>query len=120
VGRRHDVSAAARADVASDIAETMQALATRSRVQILGELTKGAATVGELVAALGMEQSAVSHQLRTLRHLGLVVGERHGRHVVYTLHDPHLADLLREAVAHLEHRRSGLRSHIESLRRGAA
>ena len=55
-----------------------------------------------------MEQSAVSHQLRVLRHLGLVVGERRGRSVVYSLHDDHVAVLLDEAVYHVEHVRLGL------------
>lgn len=89
----------------------MQALATRSRVQILGCLVDHERTVGELAAALKMQQSAVSHQLRVLRHLGLVVGERRGRHVVYALHDPHVADLLHQALAHVEHRHRGVRSH---------
>lgn len=89
----------------------MQALATRSRVQILACLIDGPQSVGELGEALEMQQSAVSHQLRVLRHLGLVVGERRGRHVLYALHDPHVADLLQQALAHVEHRHRGVRSH---------
>ncbi len=54
-----------------------------------------------------MEQSAVSHQLRLLRHLGWVVGERRGRRIVYALHDSHVADLLDQAVYHIEHVRLG-------------
>ena len=46
-----------------------------------------------------------SQQLRMLRQLGLVVGERAGRQVIYTLHDDHVAALLSEAVFHTEHRR---------------
>ena len=45
-----------------------------------------------------MEQSAVSHHLRLLRHLGLVVGERDGRRTIYGLHDEHVGVLLAEAV----------------------
>lgn len=104
-------SAAADEDVAEEVAAVMSALSTRSRVQILGRLVDGPSTVGALVAALGMEQPAVSHQLRVLRQLGLVVGERRGRNVLYSLHDPHIGELLREAVSHAEHRRLGLRSH---------
>jgi DNA-binding transcriptional ArsR family regulator len=52
-----------------------------------------------------MEQSAVSHQLRLLRNLGLVEGERHGRTVVYSLYDNHVAQLLDEAIYHAEHLR---------------
>ena len=50
-----------------------------------------------------MEQSAVSHQLRLLRALGLVTGTREGRTVVYRLYDNHVAMLLDEAVYHIEH-----------------
>jgi DNA-binding transcriptional ArsR family regulator len=58
-----------------------------------------------------MEQSAVSQQLRVLRHLGLVVGDRDGRHVIYALYDDHVRALLEEAVSHTEHLRLGLASH---------
>jgi DNA-binding transcriptional ArsR family regulator len=50
-----------------------------------------------------MEQPAVSHQLRVLRDLGLVVGNRNGRHVVYDLFDSHVAALIDEALRHIEH-----------------
>lgn len=113
--RQHTRQAADAADpeLAGEVAAIMQALATRSRVQLLGRLAASSCTVTELVAALEMEQSAVSHQLQLLRHLGLVVGERRGRHVVYSLHDPHLADLLGQAISHTEHRRLGLRRDAE-------
>lgn len=89
-------------------AESLQALATPSRLRILARLHASPASVGELAEAVGMEGSAVSHQLRTLRHLGLVVGKRHGRQVVYELHDDHVAELLTQAIGHVEHVRLGL------------
>jgi DNA-binding transcriptional ArsR family regulator len=99
-------------DTAREVAQTMQALATSSRVRILGRLRESACSVGELADAVGMEQSAVSHQLRILRHLGLVIGERRGRSVIYALHDSHVADLLDQAVFHIEHVRLGLPQRI--------
>ena len=90
------------------MAETMQALATPSRVRILSRLAAGECVVGDLARDVEMEQSAVSQQLRVLRHLGLVVGERDGRQVVYALHDEHVRALLAEAVSHTEHLRLGL------------
>ena len=90
------------------VADTMQALATPSRVRILGALALRPCSVGELTAAVDMEQSAVSQQLRVLRHLGLVVGERRGRQVIYALHDEHVQVLLTEALAHIDHVRLGL------------
>ena len=93
---------------AEQVAQTMQALATSSRVRILSRLRESACSVGALAEAVGMEQSAVSHQLRLLRHLGLVIGERQGRQIVYALHDSHVGVLLEEAIYHVEHLRLGL------------
>src|SRR4030088_3273162 len=73
-------TSAARIDAESArmIATTMQALSTPSRLLILGRLREGPCSVTELTEAVGMEQSAVSHQLRLLRHLGLVANHRAG------------------------------------------
>jgi DNA-binding transcriptional ArsR family regulator len=95
------------ADFARAVAETMQALATPSRLHILGRLHVGPCSVNELAEAAGMEPSAVSHQLRMLRHLGLVVGHRQGRQIIYDLHDDHVGDLLEQAISHVEHLRQG-------------
>jgi ArsR family transcriptional regulator, nickel/cobalt-responsive transcriptional repressor len=95
-------------ETARSVAETMQALATPSRVRILSRLGARPCSVGELAEEIGMGQSAVSQQLRVLRHLGLVVGERDGRQVIYALHDDHVRALLSEAVSHTEHLRLGL------------
>ncbi len=95
------------AEDARQVAETMQALATPSRVRILACLREGPLAVSDLAAAVEMESSAVSQQLRLLRHLGLVIGERTGRQVIYALHDDHVASLLDEAVFHTEHLRLG-------------
>jgi ArsR family transcriptional regulator, nickel/cobalt-responsive transcriptional repressor len=54
---------------ASLIADAMFALSAPSRVQILGSLLGGPLAVGDITDLLGMEQSAVSHQLRVLREL---------------------------------------------------
>ncbi len=96
------------ADTARSVAEAMRALATPSRVRILSRLGAEACSVGELARAVEMEQSAVSQQLRVLRHLGLVVGARHGRLVIYALHNEHVRALLTEAISHAEHLRLGL------------
>ena len=95
-------------ETARSVAETMQALATPSRVRILSRLGVGPCSVGELAREIEMGQPAVSQQLRVLRHLGLVVGERDGRQVIYALHDDHVRALLTEAVSHTEHLRLGL------------
>ncbi|MFD4574762.1 ArsR/SmtB family transcription factor [Streptomyces sp. NPDC058417] len=96
------------ADNVAKVATTLQALSTPSRLLILARLREGPLPATELAAEVGMEQSACSHQLRLLRNLGLVTGERRGRSVVYALHDDHVAGLLDQAVYHVEHLRLGL------------
>jgi DNA-binding transcriptional ArsR family regulator len=97
----------------ADVAATLQALATPSRLRILARLQEGPCAVGDLADAVGMESSACSHQLRLLRNLGLVTGERRGRSIVYSLYDHHVAELLDQALFHVEHLRLGL--HDEPL-----
>lgn len=105
-GSQHDPSELNR-EFTQAVAETMQALATPSRLRILGQLHAGPSPVNELAAAIEMEPSAVSHQLRVLRHLGLVVGRREGRQIVYDLYDDHVGELLEQAISHVEHLRHG-------------
>lgn len=78
----------------------MFALATPSRLLILASLRSGPRTVSEIVEAVGMEQSAVSHQLRVLRDHAVVGMRRVGRTRQYALRDEHVAVLIAEALAH--------------------
>lgn len=94
---------------AASVAATLQALSTPSRLLILARLRHEPCTVTQLAEQIGMEQSAVSHQLRLLRNLGLVAGTRAGKSIVYALYDNHVAALLDQAVYHSEHLRLGLR-----------
>ncbi len=100
--------------LAQVVAERMQMLATPSRIQILGHLKNGTCAVAALAAAVGMEASAVSHQLRSLRQLGLVTGERRGKQVFYALHDDHVAELLDQAIFHVQHLAIGTRLPLDS------
>jgi DNA-binding transcriptional ArsR family regulator len=94
-------------DVVAAIAQTMQALATASRVQLLYALHHGEHTVGELAAACRLAPAAVSQQLRILRHLRLVVSRREGQAMHYRLHDDHVGVLLEEIRNHVEHANRG-------------
>lgn len=105
MSKTHGVTAAApvAAAEAEQIARLMSALATASRVRILAQLRHAPSTVGELTSAVEMAQPAVSHQLRILRDLGLVVGTAAGRSTVYALNDTHVATLIDEALRHIDH-----------------
>ena len=89
---------------AEALADTMFALSAPSRIQILYLLLERPHDVSELVAALGMGQSAVSHQLRVLRDHSLVRVDREGSRRVYALADQHVVALLEQAAGHVDAR----------------
>lgn len=90
---------------ATYLAQTFQALADPSRVRIISALSASELCVCDLAALLGMTQSAVSHQLKSLRDLRLVKSRKEGRVVYYTLQDEHIRDLFERGFAHLQEER---------------
>ncbi|MBK8030183.1 MAG: winged helix-turn-helix transcriptional regulator [Anaerolineae bacterium] len=87
---------------ARQIARFFQVLSDPTRVRLVKALADGEWCVSELTHALGMDQPAVSHQLKYLREQGLVAWKKTGRHVYYTLSDTHLRDILISSKAHLD------------------
>jgi ArsR family transcriptional regulator len=85
------------------LAETFKALSDPTRVRMVSLLADAELCVCDLAAALGMSQSAVSHQLRTLRDMRLVRWRRDGRQIFYALDDEHVADLFRRGLEHVAH-----------------
>lgn len=95
---------------AADVATTLQALSTASRLRILACLRQGPQSATALATASGMQKSACSHQLRLLRNLGLVTADRQGRSIIYSLHDDHVGELLEQALFHVNLLRLNARS----------
>ena len=89
-------------DEARTIARFFQVLADPTRVRIVKALADNEWCVSDLTQALGMDQPAVSHQLKYLREMGLVAWRKRGRHVYYSLADEHLYDILVSSIEHLD------------------
>ncbi|HSL47378.1 MAG TPA: metalloregulator ArsR/SmtB family transcription factor [Anaerolineales bacterium] len=85
------------------LAELFSALSDPTRLRIISVLLDREMNVGEIAAQLEMTESAVSHQLRGLRHLRLVRSRKNGRQVYYALDDDHIARLYRLGLDHVEH-----------------
>lgn len=88
---------------ATHLAQTFQALSDPTRVRLISALTNAELCVCDLAAVLGMSQSAVSHQLRSLRDLRLVKSRRAGREIFYTLDDDHIRELYELGLKHILH-----------------
>lgn len=93
------------AETARGLAQSFRALSDPTRVRIISVLAGGERSVNDLAQAVTMSQSAVSHQLQTLRRLRLVKNRRAGRRVYYSLDDHHIHDLFRQGLDHMAHSR---------------
>ncbi len=89
-------------DKAQKMAEFFRLLGDSTRLRILGLLAQQELCVCNLAQALEMSESAVSHQLRTLRSLRLVSYQKRGRRVYYKLLDHHVLDLYHSVAEHLD------------------
>lgn len=81
--------------------DLLAAMAHPARMAVLSWLhRRGPTSVGELVEALSIEQTAMSHHLRHLRDGRLVETERQGKRVVYRLVDEHVGCIVEDAIRH--------------------
>ena len=76
-------------ETAQRIASTFKGLGDGTRLRLLSILLKGETCVSDLAEQTGISQSAVSHQLRTLRDLGFVSNRRDGQNIYYQIDDEH-------------------------------
>ena len=83
------------------LADLFKVFGDGTRIRILYALFEAEVCVCDLAKLLGMTQSAVSHQLRTLKQARLIKSRRDGKTVFYTLADDHVSTLLRQGTEHI-------------------
>ena len=71
-----------------------------TRLKILTVLLGGKLCVMHISEAIGMSQSAISHQLAVLRGANLVKVSRNGKTQVYSIADEHVRLILDMALLH--------------------
>jgi ArsR family transcriptional regulator len=64
---------------------TFKALSDSTRQKILGFLKDGPLSVNEIVAHTDLAQPTVSHHLNLLKQAGIVVTQRRGKQILYSL-----------------------------------
>ena len=88
--------------VAAHVAELFRAFSDTSRVRILSVLLAGEMNVSALSEAVALSESAVSHHLRGLRQMRLVVARKNGKEVYYRVEDEHIIHLFQQGVKHVQ------------------
>jgi ArsR family transcriptional regulator, lead/cadmium/zinc/bismuth-responsive transcriptional repressor len=86
------------ADVVDEVAETFKVLSSGTRVRLIRALSAGELCVNDLSSVLDLSISATSHQLKTLRHLGIVSQRTKGKHTFYALRDSFVSRLLTDCL----------------------
>lgn len=84
-----------------EVADLFKVFGDSTRARIICALSIAELCVCDLSALLDMSQSAVSHQLRTLKQARVVKNRRSGKVVYYSLDDAHIKSLFRVAFDHV-------------------
>lgn len=84
-----------------DLSDLYKVFGDTTRIKILHVLSISEMCVCDISALLGIKQSSVSHQLKTLRQAKLVKYRRSGKVVYYSLDDTHVEEIFKQGLAHV-------------------
>ena len=84
-----------------DLADLFKVFSDTTRIKILFALMERDLNVGEIAETIGASQSAVSHQLRSVKQARLVKFTRSGKTVTYSLSDDHVYVMLAQGLTHI-------------------
>ena len=84
-----------------DLADLFRIFGDTTRIKLLMALSENDLSVSDLAELAGVSQSAISHQLRTLKQARLVKFRRKGKNVYYSLCDEHVNTILAAGMTHI-------------------
>lgn len=91
-----------------DLADLFKLFGDTTRAKILYSLSESELCVCAIAELLNMTQSAISHQLKTLKDANLVGNRREGKTVYYFLSDDHVRSIIAQGFTHLIEEREGV------------
>ena len=83
------------------LADLFKVFSDSTRIKILYSLMDNDLCVVHIAQSINASQSAVSHQLRTLKQASLVKCRRNGKNVIYSLSDSHVHTILAQGLEHV-------------------
>lgn len=88
-------------EILYDLAELFKIFGDSTRIKILYALFESEMCVCDIAQLLNMTQSAISHQLRSLKQSKLVKYRREGKTVFYSLADSHVRTIINQGLEHV-------------------
>lgn len=83
------------------LSEFYKIFSDTTRLRILNVLLDGEMRVNDIVNALNLSQSLVSHQLKNLRAANFVKSRRNGKEIIYSISDNHIKVILEYGLEHI-------------------
>lgn len=90
-------------EILFELADFFKVFGDSTRIKIIYLLLKSEMCVCDIAEILSMSQSAISHQLRTLRDAKLVKYRKEGKTVFYSLDDAHVENVIEQGYSHVTH-----------------
>lgn len=88
-------------DILIDLSDLFKLFGDSTRIKILYALFESEMCVCAIAELLNMTQSAISHQLKTLRDNHLINNRREGKTIYYFLADEHVKTIIGQGYNHL-------------------
>ncbi|MBP3266319.1 MAG: helix-turn-helix transcriptional regulator [Clostridiales bacterium] len=88
-------------ELLQDLGDLFKIFGDTTRIKIMYALYEGEMCVCAISELLNMTQSAISHQLKTLKDANLVSSRRDGKEIYYSLSDEHVKSIIAEGFEHI-------------------
>lgn len=99
--RMKEASALPDGETMNRLTEFFRVFGDETRLRILHLLSREELCVHDIAGRTGMQQSAISHQLRVLKQARLVRYRREGKTMLYTLNDSHVQQVFDQGLEHV-------------------
>lgn len=86
----------------NELADMFKVFGDNTRIRILWALFDKELCVQDISDRLIMSQSAISHQLKTLKQARLIKSRRDGKNMIYSIDDDHVKKIIEQMVIHVE------------------
>ena len=88
-------------EIIGKLSDVFKVFGDGTRIRILWVLFDKEVCVFDIAGAVGMTQSAVSHQLRVLKQARLIKARRDGKNTFYSLDDEHVKRIIEQVMIHI-------------------
>ena len=88
-------------ELLQDLGDLFKVFGDTTRIKIMYALYEDEMCVCAIAELISMTQSAVSHQLKSLKAANLVTSRREGKTIYYRLSDDHVKSIIAQGYEHI-------------------